>query len=398
MKGVASSSTLDQLHQRLVVQESMDRRRRLKPSLLSGTDIIDEKGVRRVNFSGNDYLGVVADRLLDDLDDTSSTGPDHGATASSLVCGWSPIHETLADRIAEMEQTESAVVMPSGYAACSGAVAALAAEGDAILSDSLNHASLIDGCRLSAAQTVVVPHRDVNFADDFLNRHRGDYASIWIVTDSVFSMDGTLAPLDDWIGVAQRHDAMLMVDEAHATGVLGRRGSGLCEATENRDAVPIRIGTLSKAIGCQGGFVAGPRVVIDNLIQSCRPLIFSTALSPAVAEAACRIVDGLPGMGTRRSRLASLAQRVRHRLGIPAGSTLESGIPIVPVVTGSDASALRASQVLADAGYFAPAIRPPTVPEGAARVRISISAAHSDDQVDGLIEVLASVLPQSHGV
>lgn len=361
--------------------------------------------MRLLNFGGNDYLGVVADRLVPDWQNSTlanSSGARSipgGATASALVCGWTPQHERLAASIARAESVEAAVVFPSGYAACSGCVATLCRPDDLILSDELNHASLIDGCRSSRAHRVVYPHRDFNFVRDFLTQNRDSFAHAWIVTDGVFSMDGDIAPLRKLADLAEQYRATLIVDEAHGTGVLGDRGSGLCEALGLQDRITIRIGTLSKAVGHQGGFVVGPKVVIDYLIQFCRPLIYSTALAPITAAGACEVIEQMADWHERRKHVASLARHARKRLQSETSfaanadsakslSELESGIPIVPLIVGSDAHAVELSGRLREQGFFVPAIRPPTVPEGTARLRLSLSAAHQLEHVDALIDAI----------
>lgn len=387
---------MTRMAQSIIRQRAEHRSRRLRAVTLSGTELIEPDGRRLINFSGNDYLGVVADGLADDFADGGfasesqvfATRNFSGATASSLVCGWSPAHARLAAAICRLEQTEAAVVFPSGYAACSGAIATLPQERDLILSDQLNHASLIDGCRASRATRVVVPHGDWNFADEFLRRRRGEFECVWIVTDSVFSMDGVTAPLGQCCDIADRHDAVMVVDEAHATGVLGESGGGCCESVGVRDRVLVRIGTLSKAIGCQGGFVAGPQVVIDYLIQFCRPLIYSTALCPAVASLAADVIERLPGMTERRDRVARHSRRIREGLNIATTNRSPDGLPIIPVILGCDETVILAADRVRDAGLAIPAIRPPTVPDGTARLRISVSAAHTDDQISTLITTL----------
>lgn len=382
----------------LAQMSSRGRRRRLRPAHMSGPLLISEDGEPLLNFGGNDYLGVVAEASV-----SGRPEPDRriagGATASALVCGWTPQHERLANSIAEAEGSEAAVVFPSGYAACSGTVATLCRPADLILSDALNHASLIDGCRSSRAQRVVYPHRNVDFVSDVLAQRRSQFEHAWIVTDGVFSMDGDVAPLSELVEVAERHHASVIVDEAHGTGLLGDRGGGLCEALGLQDRVAIRIGTLSKAVGHQGGFVAAPRVVIDYLIQFCRTLIYSTALAPITAAGACRVIEQMGQWNGRREHVAALARHARERLqsetpfAITASSTeaisrLESGIPIVPLIVGDDERAVQLSGRLRDQGYFVPAIRPPTVPEGTARLRLSVSAAHKMEHVDALIDAL----------
>ncbi|MFG0263336.1 MAG: aminotransferase class I/II-fold pyridoxal phosphate-dependent enzyme, partial [Novipirellula sp. JB048] len=258
-------SPFDYLADRLAELKTRHRFRSLVPRQAEGAAFIDAAQRRMLNFGSNDYLGLAASRSSSSIAAAAS-----GSTASPLVCGWTPLHQQLAERIATLEGTESAVLFPSGYAACSGTIATLAEAGDLILSDELNHASLIEGCRLSRAECIVYPHRDHEFVASTLADRRDRFTRVWIVTDGVFSMDGHVAPLRQLAELAERFTATLIVDEAHGTGVLGQTGSGLCEAFELKDRVPIRIGTLSKAIGCQGGFVAGPKVVTEYLVNRCR--------------------------------------------------------------------------------------------------------------------------------
>lgn len=410
----------------LETQTRLGRRRSLAVRRPEGVYLREPDGRRLLNFGGNDYLGVVAEGL------SAGTDVAAGAGASPLVCGWSAHHARLARRIADLEKTEAAAVFPSGFAACSGAVATFARRGDLLLSDSLNHASLIDGCRLSKAERVVYPHIDVEWVERYMSAYRRRFDQVWIVTDSVFSMDGDVAPLERLVEVARRYDANLLVDEAHATGVLGDQGGGLCDALELSGKVPLRIGTLSKALGHQGGFVAGPQVAIDYLIQFCRPLVFSTALSPAVAASAVSVVEQLPGWNDRRQHLHTLSARLRTKLGDRVASssaysdsptpTHDAGAlphdaaarastatsrrpglasaalvtPIHPVLIGQDDQAVKISQYLCQCGFFVPAIRPPTVPEGTARLRISLSAAHSLADVDALSDCLCDRLSSIH--
>ncbi|MCL4162387.1 UNVERIFIED_CONTAM: hypothetical protein GTU68_026021, partial [Idotea baltica] len=241
---------------------------------------------------------------------------------------------------ADFESTEAAVVFPSGFAACSGTTATLAEEGDLILSDRLNHASLIDGCRMSKAECMVYPHLSFEYVADVLRKKRQQYQRVWIVTDGVFSMDGHVAPLRELAQLAAEYNSQLIVDEAHGTGVLGAN-----------EQVAIRIGTLSKAIGGQGGFVAGPKVVIDYLINRCRTLIYSTSLAPASVLAALAAFELVRDEPERRYHVCSLAQRLRGRLSIHVDET-ESGVPIIPILIGSDADAIKLSSQLRAKGFF----------------------------------------------
>ena len=379
--------SFDYLEKRLQKLRADFRFRELVPRSTNGVYLVDADGQQLINFGSNDYLGIAADQTL-------STATS-GSAASALVSGWSTMHQALADRIARFEETESAVVFPSGFAACSGTIAALAEDGDLILSDELNHASLIDGCRLSRAQRFVVSHRQIDQANRLLSDRRAEFNRVWIVTDSVFSMDGHVAPLEQWCDVADRWDANIIVDEAHATGVLGKRGRGACEALGVKDRVPIRIGTLSKAIGAQGGFVAGPKSVIDYLINHCRSLIYTTALAPSSVQAAMRGITLICDEPQRREHVQRLARLFREQMADaqPANhDDIETRVPIIPVILGDDQRAVAASRLLYKAGFLAPTIRPPTVPEGTARLRISISAAHNQEMVESLVATIRRTL------
>lgn len=375
------SFNFDDLSGRLTALSAAGRLRELVPRSVERTHVIDPTGRRLLNFGGNDYLGLACEAL-------PSTGQPAGSGASPLVCGWTETHDQLARLIAQFESTESAVLFPSGFAAGSGAIASLAEQGDLILSDQLNHASLIDGCRLSRATCVVYPHRDCGFVRQRLAAVRDQYKRVWIVSDGVFSMDGDVAPLPELCEIAKQFDACVMVDEAHGTGVLGRTGSGVCEALGVKEEVPIRIGTLSKAIGCQGGFVAGPKVVVDFLINHCRSLIFSTSLAPHAVAASLHRLQVIQDQPERRQRVSQLARQLRNELSLESGDALEAGVPIVPVIMGGDEEAVSISRALAESGFFVPAIRPPTVPAGTARLRISLSAAHHETMVHELAQAI----------
>ena len=384
-------SSFEYLQDRLAELSPHDRRRRLVPRVARGVWLSEPGHRELINFGSNDYLGLAAGHEVP-LPSTASGTTSTGSGASALVCGWSAQHQALAEQIAQLESTESAVLFPTGFAACSGTVATLAEAGDLILSDRLNHASLIDGCRLSRATRLVFPHRDCDAVQQILQRRRGEFARVWIVTDAVFSMDGHLAPLPRLCDLAEQYDATLIVDEAHGTGVFGRNGSGMCEEFGVKDRVPIRIGTLSKAIGSQGGFVAAPRAVSDYLVNRCRSLIYSTALAPPAVAAAADAIGRIRDEPWRRIHLHRLARRVREGLSIEVDPT-ESRGPIIPVPMGEDRAAVAASARLAEAGFFVPAIRPPTVPEGGARLRISLSAAHDDAMIDALVAAIHAITP-----
>lgn len=384
--------SFDRFEQRLNDLDRRSRRRRLIPRV-SARLKLDDRGRSVVNFGSNDYLGFAAEPT-----ETFDKVPRRGTGASALVSGWTDRHAVLADAIARLEQTEAAVVFPSGYAACSGVTATLGGTGDVILSDELNHASIIDGCRLSRAQTIVYPHRDHTWVDRFLAQRRDEFDQAWIVTDGVFSMDGSVAPLPELCDAASRHDARLIVDEAHATGVLGN-GRGVCHAMEVSDRVAVRIGTLSKAIGAQGGFACGNQVVVDYLVNFCRTLIFSTSLAPAAIESAIESLDSIANDPSPRQRVTQMAVSFRQQISdltrMDTGTTgsaiadhWERQVPIIPIVLGDDSAAVAMSESLWERGFYVPAIRPPTVPENTARLRVSLSAAHRDEDVSGLVQAL----------
>ena len=372
------------------------RFRNLVPRAADGIYLIEPDHRRLLNFGANDYLGLAV-QMRDDIEN-SNAGTDSGdgecwqvaggSGASALLSGWTVQHQRLSEQIAELEATESAVVFPTGFAACSGTVSALAEAGDLILSDQLNHASLIDGCRMSRAKRIVYPHADWQTVDSILRQRRHEFERVWIVTNTVFGMDGYVAPMDRLNEIARDHTACLIADEAHGTGVLGEDGSGVCEALGVKDQVVIRIGTLSKAVGSQGGFVAAPRVVIDHLVNHCRSLIYSTSLTPAAVAAASAGIDHIRTQPERRQRVKMLARRVRSELSIEPRNDLEASVPIIPVVVGDDSQAVRVSRQLAELGFYVPAIRPPTVAEGTARLRISLSAAHQDEMIEQLLNAI----------
>ena len=345
-------------------------------------------GRRLLNFGSNDYLGYAGDVRLTKAAAKAACAEGFGAGASPLVSGHSRAHEALEHAIAALLDVPAAVVFPSGFAANSATIAALVGPGDLVASDERNHASIIDGCRLARAEIAVYPHRDVAALERILAgasaRRR------LVVTDTLFSMDGTVAPLADLAAVADRHAAMLLVDEAHATGVFGGRGSGLVEEAGVADGVHVRTGTLSKAVGAAGGFVAGHADFVRWLRHHARAWIFSTAHPPAVAAAATRAIGLLATEPRRRGDLLARAASFRARLrsgGLDLGG---AAAQIVPVVAGTAEAAVALSERLADLGFFVPAIRPPSVPHGRSLVRASLSWLHSETDLERLADALVT--------
>ena len=352
---------------------------------------VDLDGQTLLNFGSNDYLGLAGDVRLTKAASKAACAEGFGAGASPLVSGHSQAHELLERALANLLAVDGALTFPSGFAANTATIAALAGPDDVIASDARNHASIIDGCRLSRARIGIYPHRDMAALDALLAQS-GSARRRLIVTDTVFSMDGTVAPLADLCELARKHRAILMVDEAHATGVFGVRGSGLVEETGCADGVHVRVGTLSKALAAAGGFVAGHADMIHWLRHKARAWIFSTAHPPPVAAAATRAITLLSQEPHRRRELLERAAGFRELLSQSGLDVAGATTQIVPIVVGSAPGAVAVSTRLAEAGLFVPAIRPPSVPEGKSLVRVSLSWHHTADDVSRLVSTIASIL------
>lgn len=344
-----------------------------------------------VVFCSNDYLGLANDPRLKAVARQAIEQYGVGSGASQLVSGHHVLHRQLEERLADWLGRERALLFSSGYLANSGVIPALVGQGDCIVSDALNHASLIDGMRLSRAQRKVYVHADVADATQLLAETTGGQRLL--VSDAVFSMDGDRAPLPALAQASRESNAWLMVDDAHGLGVLGPQGAGaVAEAGLDQDNVPILMGTLGKSLGSAGAFVAGSEALIDYLIQHARSLIYSTASPPALAAAAIAAIDVAQAEPERREHLHRMVQRFRQGAAQFCPGLLESTTPIQPLVLGDAALALRVSEHLLDAGFLVTAIRPPTVPDGTARLRITLSAAHHAGQVDDLLTSLHDAL------
>jgi 8-amino-7-oxononanoate synthase len=311
-----------------------------------------------------------------------------GSGASHLVTGHTREHEVLEEALAAFTGREKALVYSTGYMANMGVISALADQKASIVSDKLNHASLIDGCRLSGASVARYRHADADHATELLAAIAPQISSRLLVTDGVFSMDGDLAPLPELARACRVANAWLLVDDAHALGVIGASGRGTCEHFGlSSDDVPLLIGTFGKAFGTFGAFVAGDADLIDFLVQKSRTYIYTTALPPAVAAATFAALEVSQRDGWRRERVLAHARRVHGVLGLPG----TAASPILPIVLGSEERALAASRALEQRGLLVSAIRPPTVPAGTSRLRVTLSATHDDAQVDALIAALAEV-------
>jgi 8-amino-7-oxononanoate synthase len=344
-----------------------------------------------LSFSSNDYLGLAADPRVARAFVTGLERWGVGSGASRLVVGDTEAHRRLEARIAAFEGTEAALIFNGGYPANLGLVQALVGRGDLVVSEALNHASLVDGCRLSRAEVAVVPHADVEAVARALARN--GFRRKLVLTDAVFSMDGDSAPLGPLAEVCARAGAALLVDEAHATGVLGARGSGLCEASGIRPDV--RMGTLGKALGGFGAYAATTRAVADFLVNRARSVIFSTTLPPALCEAMVVAIDLLEHDPELRPRLWRNIRRFVDGLRT-LGFAAEARSAIVPVILGTPERALGASAFLRERGLLVKPIRPPTVPEGTSRLRFALSAAHTEAHVDRALQALEEA--RAHGL
>jgi 8-amino-7-oxononanoate synthase len=348
-------------------------------------------GRELINFSSNDYLALAADARLARSAARCARRYGTGAGASPLVSGRLTPLALLERDLARWQQAEAALVFTSGYIANLALLSTLAGKEDVVFSDRWNHASLIDGCRLSRARLHIYNHADVNHLEELLRQAGLSARRRIIVSDSVFSMDGDLAPLAELLELAHRHDAIVLLDDAHGTGVLGEHGRGaldlLSADVPGRERV-IKVGTLSKALGAQGGFVCGTRLLVDWLINHARPYIFSTALAPPLAAAARRAVAIVGQEPARRALLLDHAAYLRDSLREAGHDVGRSTSHIVPVVVGEPEAAVALSRRLQAKGLLVPAIRPPSVPPGTARIRISLTAGHERADVDRLIEAL----------
>jgi glycine C-acetyltransferase len=346
-------------------------------------------GEELINLASNDYLGLAADPRMVQAAMAALTSYGVGSGAVRPIVGTMTVHRELEDRLAALKGAPAALLVPSGFTANSGTVGALLGKGDAIVSDELNHASIIDGCRLSGARISVFRHADVADAERALH-DVADARHVLLVTDGVFSMDGDIAPLPGLVELAEAHGATVMVDDAHATGILGARGHGTVEHFALEGRVPIQIGTLSKALGTLGGFVAGPDDVVAYLRVRGRPYLFSTSQPPSVAAAGLVALDILDSEPQRIERLRRSADRFRRglqQLGYDTGSSVT---PIIPVHVRSEGRAAALSAGLRRRGVLAQAIVFPTVAAGKARVRAIVTAAHSDEQLDAALAAFAS--------
>jgi 8-amino-7-oxononanoate synthase len=349
----------------------------------TGPEIVLE-GRRYVNFSSNDYLGLANHPAITGAAIAAVEDYGFGSGASRLLAGGTLLHRELEQRIAGHKQTEAARIFNSGYAANTGMIPALSSEKDVIFSDERNHASIVDGCRLSRAQTVIYPHGDVSRLEQLMKRHRRGRKMV--ITDTVFSMDGDIAPLPDLVSLCRSGNALLYLDDAHGTGVIGQGKGALAHFDIAPEPWMLQMGTFSKAFGSFGAFGAGAEEIIQWVSNTARSLLFSTALPAAAAAAAVAALDLVSTTPSLVGKLWLNRRRLAEGLEALGYDTMASETPIIPVRAASVSDAVRLSRFLFEGGVYAPAIRPPTVREP--RIRITVSAAHTDRQMKKLLMLM----------
>lgn len=378
---------------RLAEIEAQNLKRRLRTIESAQGPVVTMAGLPIVNFSSNDYLGLAADPrvIAASIEATERYGA--GAGSARLICGNQSPHAALEEALARFKGTEAALAFSTGYAAAVGTIPALAGQNDVIILDKLCHASLVDGARLSGATIRVFPHNHLEKLERLLSWARENFAksNVLVVTESVFSMDGDIAPLREIADLKDRHGAWLMVDEAHGTGVLGLGGRGLASELGIAHRVDIQMGTLGKALGASGGAICGSRGLIDFLVNRARSFIFSTAPGPASAAAATEAIRLLES-----GEAAPLIERLWSNLERFSPQKRPASA-IVPHLVGDEAAAILRSERLREQGFLVPAVRYPTVARGQARLRITLSAAHSPEQVDSLRTALSAMEEQAAG-
>jgi 8-amino-7-oxononanoate synthase len=375
----------------LLEREGLLRTPRVVGPVRDGGDgpVAEVDGRPAIVLCSNDYLGLAGDPSLAGALAEALTRHGTGAGASRLVSGTLPVHREAEASLAAFVGLPAALLFSSGYAANVGLLSSLAGRDDVVFSDALDHASLIDGCRLSRARVVVYPHRDLEALGDLLRARRREGRLALVVTESVFSMDGVSPDLPALRALCDAHDAALVVDEAHALGVLGPAGAGLCRAT---GVVPdALVGTLGKAFGLSGAFVAGRAALVRWLENRARSFVFSTGAPPVLAAGALAALDLVRRADDRRARVLRHAARLRRELAAQGWVVREGDSAIVPVILGEAERAVAVSALLLERGVFVQAIRPPTVGEGTSRLRLVPTAAHTEGQIDHVVAAFADL-------
>ena len=352
---------------------------------------IDIEGKTYLSFCSNNYLGLANHPSVIEAVKKAVDEYGWGACASRLVSGNMTLHEALEKEISRFKRKDAAIVFPTGYMANLGVISSLVSGGDLVVSDKLNHASIIDGCRLSGADFRVYAHCNMEKLETILKK-TSKYNRKLIVTDSVFSMDGDLAPLPDIVRIAKKYNAMVMVDEAHGTGVFGENGRGVVEYFNLDNEVDVVMGTLSKAIGSLGGYVCGDDDLISYLRNKARPFMYTTALPPAVCAASIASINLIQEDPSLREALWNNVCCIKERLGLLGIDMISSQSQIIPLLIGDTQKAVDISKLLYERGVLIPAIRPPTVPANSSRLRMTVMSSHTQDDLESLFKVLKDVL------
>lgn len=378
------------------IKEFLDKRReqallrslRMFSFREKGFIFIDEK--RYIDLSSNDYLGLSSHPYLKNIGMEAIKKFGSGVCASRLLSGEIELFGILEKRLADLKQKESALVFNSGYQANLGIISSLCGKGDIVFSDRLNHASIVDGILLSGAKLIRFNHNDAKHLEGLLKKYRTEFRTSLIITESVFSMDGDIAPIKLIVELKKKHNSMLMVDEAHATGVFGERGAGIVNAYKLNADVDIIMGTFGKALGSFGAYLACSKLIRDFFINTCRGLIYSTALPPAVIASNIAAIDIMEREVFRRQVLLEKAEYLRKQLKARGFNVLGNS-QIVPVVIGDGAKTVLISERLREKGYWALPIRPPTVPEGSSRIRFSLNYYHRKSMLKQLAEDMIKI-------
>jgi 8-amino-7-oxononanoate synthase len=387
---MTARSIFDELQ--AIKEAALYRRLRRVENDQGPTLVLDGREV--INFSSNNYLGIANHPALATAAKEAIERYGCGSGASRLISGNMTLHEELENQLATFKGTEAALVLNSGFQANTGILSTLTGEGDAIFSDALNHASIIDGCRLSRAKTIVYSHGDLDQLEDGLKQLTNARRKL-IVTESIFSMDGDEAPLFAIVELAEKYDAMVMVDEAHATGIFGTNGAGVVAKLGLGDRVTVQMGTLGKALGGFGAYVAGSHALRELLINRCRSFIFTTSLPPAIMAMAIAAIDLVQREPERREALWNNCRILKAGLRDSGFSPGVSESPILPLIIGDAGKCMQLSERLLGLGIFAQGIRPPTVPLGTSRLRITLMSTHTREHIDRAIDAFRRAKEES---
>lgn len=377
-------SWIDDIHTELHELDAQGSRRHLRTVDYLGGMRASVNGKDCVLFCTNNYLGLADHPKVLERSQRALARFGAGAQASRLVSGHFPVHLQLEEITANLKGSEACLAFPTGYMANLAAVSAMAGEEDVILCDRLNHASLIDACRATKAKFMVYEHLNLEDLKKQLEKTK-DYRRRLVVTESLFSMDGDLVPLKKFMDLTHEYDALVLVDDAHGTGVLGPNGEGIIHHFPLKYFPSVIVGTYSKALGSMGGFVCGPKIFIEYLVNKARTFIYTTGLAPAVCGASLGAFEVLHEEPKRVEKLWENAKKIREGLRALGHEIPRGAGPIMPVIVGENAEAVKMSEKLLEEGILVVAIRPPTVPKGTARLRLSVSTAHTDEHIEKLI-------------